>query len=569
MPRSFTSCDPGSQPDRPTSPPLFQGLGAFDFFNNLLFNRERIYQGVQTFSSIRTGIVKREDPLECPSIARKDPISCSIEVKQEETMAPKCSTSISQTAATLKLASKPSRKSTRKISTKAVYKDETNAAVAKKRKPTRKTSVQPGHKGEFSATVARKRKPPSPDESERASKKQKTTPQANSGKRVNGRGKSVHDAFVISDDEHGSGKSRQNSGTDDRTTAHPCSANTLDSADDLEPVLTAFSAPTNVIALRVDSSRLQNVHVKETHQLQPCSLLQQACEPNVQDVVVSRHQSIAYDKALAALNDELEAERQHSADLTWECDHLRREADAVRRSLKGEIELTQEKRELKRVYEEALAANADLMRNLAAKEEKAACEAADTKQETQRLSQQNQDLQQELTKLKDEKAALKALVTQASTEPKTLSSLTGAPIPRSPPHLFTNSGSSSTWTSPTSSPSTRSLPPNPLTSPSTPTHYPQPDDQRLLNLRRTYITTKKRYDNLHSIASHLVIVTKSWDVDFLGDVGFYLKGLRRCVGDSSEGKGELDGEKTGDEVGVRIKQDGAEDEDGNGVAKVE
>lgn len=472
-------------------------------------------------------------------------------------MAPKCSTSISQIG-------KSSRKSSRKALLKTGNKDESNAAVAKKRKPTIKASVQYGHKGYSSATVARKRKPPSPDESERASKKRETTPQANSGKRVNGRGKGVHDAFVISSDEHGSDKSRQNSGTDDQTTARPFSANTLDSADDSKPVLTALSAATNVVTLRIDSARLQDVHVKKTNQPQDFLRLQQVREPNAQDVVVSCDQSIAYDKVLAALSDKLEAERQHSAQLIWECDHLRREGDAARRSLKGETELTQERSEIKRLYEKALAANEDLVRNLAAKEEQAACEAADTNQETQRLSQQNQDLQHELTKLKDENTALKALVPQASTEPKTLSSLTGAPTRRSPPYLFTNSSSSSTWTSPTSSPSTTSLPPTPSTS-----HFPQPDEQRLLNLRRTYITTKKRYDNLHSIAYHFVAVTRSWDVDSLGDVGFYLKGLRRCVGDDSEGKGEPDGEKAGEEVGVRIKKDDAEDEIADRVGKVE
>jgi hypothetical protein len=55
------------------------------------------------------------------------------------------------------------------------------------------------------------------------------------------------------------------------------------------------------------------------------------------------------------------------------------------------------------------------------------------------------------------------------------------------------------------------------------------DDKRESNVRKMFVRTKRQYDVLLSVASNLVICTRSMDLSSFGEFGRYMKKLRSTL----------------------------------------
>ena len=475
MPKQSVTPDLDTDPNRSTSPAFFQCLGSLDLFNNLLFNREKVYQSFKRLSPIRTGAAREEQSPSSQSIRDEDRVLPSTEPKDGDTE--DCSM-LSYLKCTETAVSKPRGKPPKKAPAKAKPKESLGLATTRKR----------------SAPVASK--------TERASKTRKTVPKANSGKRVNGRGASVTDRFVISDDDDDDlGPPRQKSRTHSITP--PRQMLKIDAPSSEEDLNLTFCYSNNI------DYDLQNeiVRNKVAHSEELAKLWQQlnASEAKVKQIKEDaereikeqqRRQSVGRDKYMADFEEELETEKRRSSDLSWECDHLRKEMEAARSCLKGEADLMQERDKYERLHKEEQDTNANLMRGLAEKDEEFTRKAAEMAKEIQRLAEQIEALQLEVTDLKTESASLSAsaFIQTSITDPR------GA--------------------SPSSSQSSTSA-----LQLSTATDA----EQRLANIRRTYITVKKRYDNLHSVATNISTTTRTWDYGSFGEFGQYLRQLRTAL----------------------------------------
>ncbi|KAF2000444.1 hypothetical protein P154DRAFT_576121 [Amniculicola lignicola CBS 123094] len=60
---------------------------------------------------------------------------------------------------------------------------------------------------------------------------------------------------------------------------------------------------------------------------------------------------------------------------------------------------------------------------------------------------------------------------------------------------------------------------------------------RIDNIRKTYITVKRRHDNLYSIAKDISVATRGWSPSFIGDLGVYLKQLRAILDEEGRQEG--------------------------------
>jgi hypothetical protein len=87
---------------------------------------------------------------------------------------------------------------------------------------------------------------------------------------------------------------------------------------------------------------------------------------------------------------------------------------------------------------------------------------------------------------------------------------------------------------PTFSPTSLVLPSPPTFSPTSYTPPPSTAESKTDNVRKTYISLKKRYDNLHSAAADISSATRGMDVTSFGEFGGYLKNLRAIVEDGKK-----------------------------------
>lgn len=360
-------------------------------------------------------------------------------------------------------------------------------------RPTKNAPAKAKPKERSSVTVIKKRSPPTASKTEGASKIQKTVPKANSGKRVNGRGASVLDAYVISDDDDDFYQPRQQSRTDSLTPPRQMlKIDSSGSEDDLNPIPTPTSTQSN----NLDNGlmRMKVVHLKELEQLRQQLNASEAKVKQIKEeakreaIKLQRQQCITSDKHMADLEEEIEAERHRSNDLTWECDYLRREMEAAHNCLEGEADLIQQREGYKRLYKEEQDNNANLRRGLIEKDEESTRKATEMEKEIQQLAKQIEDLQREVTQLVNENAALRASSLSQYAERRSSAS----PAP---------SQSSSVSN----------------------------QEQRLVNIRKTYIAVKKRYDNLHSVATNISTATRSWDYANFGEFGQYLGQLKTAL----------------------------------------
>jgi hypothetical protein len=377
------------------------------------------------------------------------------------------------------------------------YLKSTEMAVSKpKGRPPKKVPAKAKPKGKLGLTTTRKCSLPITSKTDRASKVQKITSKANSGKRVNGRGASVTDVFDNSnDDDNEFIQPRDESKTDSLTpTRQVLRIGTPSSDDDLNPTSGYNNSLQNEIV------RIKFAHSEELAQLQQQLSASQARVGQIKEdaereaIEQQRRQSVASGKYMADLEDELEAERSRSSDLSWECDHLRRGLEAARGCLKGEAGLIQQRDEYERLYKEEHDTNADLMHKLTQKDEESTRKATEMAKEVQQLTTQTQNLRHELTQLTNENAVLRASSSLQYTERHSSAS----PVPSQSSTALSQSTTSNA-------------------------------EQRLANIRKTYITVKKRYDNIHSVAMNISTTTQIWDYGSLGEFGQYLRQLKTAL----------------------------------------
>ncbi|KAF3033521.1 hypothetical protein E8E11_001103 [Didymella keratinophila] len=487
MPTLFTTSDPIPS-QQPRSPSFLKRLGNFDLLNSLVFNREKVYQSLKRLSPIRTGSLE-ERVVRSPSIESEDRVIRSVEDEiededeQAEVMPPRGSSVISS------------------------YLKSTDMAVSKPRgRPSKQALAKATPKGRMGVATTKKRGPPARTRTERASKIQKTVPKANSGKRVNG-GASITDAYVISDSEDEYVDLQRRIATDSLTP--PLKIDPPGTEDDLTPLPTATPAPTPSRSNNFENElmRLEVAHTKKVEEVERLrqqlsateAMTKQTKEDAERQVLdLQRRQSITSDKQMADREEELEFERRRTSDLTWENDHLRKEMEAARSCLKGEVHLIQQRDDYERLYNEEKEAHADSVRGFEEKDWDSIRKVESMVTEIQKLGKQIEDLQREVSDLRGENAALRI-----SADESPVVNERASPTP---------SMSSSQLTSASDA------------------------EVRLANMRKTYITVKKRYDNLHSVVSNISTATRSWDYGSFGEFGAYLRQLKTALNDNGPEK---------------------------------
>lgn len=453
---------------RSTNPTLFQHLGNIELFNDLLFNRERVYQSRERPSPVRTSSISGEVPVEDKG-TKQDSVQ-SIGSREE-------GEAINDNSA-------------------SSYPSITGMAVGKRRgRPPRTASARAETGRKLKISAIKKRSISALDRTQVVSKIQKPVPKANSGKRVNGRGASVADAFVISDDDDNVDgdfkRPRQQNRTESLSPRRQLlKVDTPNSEDGLIPTSTQGNH------LQSGNFRIELEHTKELEKLRQQLLSAQRNAVQIKEDLereateLQRHQSVAFHTTIADYTDKLEAERGRSSDLSWECDYLRRELDMARSCLKSEVTLIRERDGYERLCQKEQDTKSDLIRKLTETGEDSNRRITELTQEIQQLNTQGEQLREEALQLKDENAALRVTST---------SSLSQA----------------------TESRSTASPAPSPASS--------SEQEQRLVNLRRTYITVRKRYDSLRFVATNITTTTRSWDYGSYGEFGQYLRQLKNAL----------------------------------------
>ncbi|KAH6637670.1 hypothetical protein C7974DRAFT_450665 [Boeremia exigua] len=358
----------------------------------------------------------------------------------------------------------------------------------------KQVSAKAKFKGKPMATNIKKRSLLASSKSERASKIQKMVPKANSGKRVNGRGASIADAFIISDDEDGFSESPRKDKTVSLTP--PPQMPKIDTSDDPEdPSTASVLASTQEHCLKDGLVCTNQNCLEELRQLREelrasnAKVGQVLARAEQEALELQRQQSIASNKYLANLREQLETERSRTSDLSWECDYLRRELTAAQDCLKGEADLLRQRDNHESLCRDEQIKNADLTQRLIEKDEESARKAVTVTEDLQQLAKQISDLQCEVSCLQNNNTALKA-----SNESQYRSST--SPV-------YSNASAVSD------------------------------QEQKLRNIRKTYITVKKKYDHLCSIARNISTATRSWNYSNFGEFGQYLKQLKVELGETS------------------------------------
>lgn len=476
MPKHSNHSDPNTETQRHRSPSLLHRFGSFDLFNRLLFNREAVYHDLRRSSPVRASD-REETADKDQGTDGEDCVVQSVDFKEEEEGVP--------------------------LQTVPLQRTPTNMAVNKGQgRPPKKGQARVTRSIRSEVTVTKKRSASATNKNKRASKMQKMVPKANSGKRVNGRGDSITNAFVISDteDNHDPLRVPTESLTPPR---HKFEIDYPDSEDDEKPtfVATPTPIPTHSTNLTNELVRLRVSHAREIECLRlqlgaSQANLTRAKEDVIQQVLdLQRRHVISNDKQMADCEDELATEKLHSYELSWECTHLRREMEEASSRLQGEQGLIQQRDEFERLYKEEQTTNANLLHELEDKDSDSTRKATELATEMLQLANQIEALQREVSDLKADNAALRI---SASSTP--------SPRSDSPAHSLSSAQSDA--------------------------------DIRLANIRKTYITVKRRYDNLHSIAANISTVTQSWDHGSFGEFGSYLRQLKTALDENGPVEGK-------------------------------
>ncbi|KAF9701506.1 hypothetical protein EKO04_000579 [Ascochyta lentis] len=508
MPHTSTTAEPTRSSSQATSPSLLQRLGNIDLFNDLLFHREKVYQSIKRFSPVRTSAsVKEENPTQFHKVEEENsrPAIWHREPKTEE------------------------RDPSEDISVLS-YLQNTDMAVGRpKGRQPRKAPAKAKPKGKPSLVTTRKRSGPAASKTERASKVRKTVPKANSGRRVNGRGASITDAFVISDDDDGDdvAQLRRDRRTDSLTPPdQKLKVDSPGSEDDLNPIRindsndsnnsnSNNSNSNNSIDLEKELLHEKAKHARELAQLHQqldasTAATKQAQEAASSDITkLHLDHSITSSKQSADTNEMLEAERSRSSALAWECEYVRRELEAVSTRVVGEAKLIRERDAYERRCADEREVAAGLRLEVVGMEAEAAGKATAAAEERRQLVVRMEVLQQEVTRLKSEGAVLggEYAALKAKVEVAEVASMSVSTSSEQRTDIDPRCSQSSTAFS---------------------------AEQRLANMRKTYVTVKRRYDSLHAVASNLSTSTRSLDYGNFGEFGYYLRQLRGVLDESGQ-----------------------------------
>lgn len=502
MPHSLTAAVQQDSDRPPDNCPL-RRLRTSELFSNLLLNRESLYQTLQGTSQIKGFGFREESSNRLARVQSEERVIPSIETKQEEDM----NMGGFQFGAHLN-----------------------------RRKESQSGNSPAGRKftGQLNVAANKRRNPPTLARSGRGSKTRKTTPTANSGKRVNGKGISEADPFVISDDEDDivdtpCRKART------ETLTPPVNCDLSPDEDDIKPNLDA--APVSTECNIEEESELKRVRAAHTLQVEELQRLLDAAETRTRHTREQlernafdsqRQRSVRYEKHKAEFQEELEIERKHCIGLSWECDYLRRQLETVKSSQNSKSIEIQQRDGYERLYHEQCDVIATLTHEIAEQNTLSIDTAAGLRDEIQRLAGQVLALEREISFLKAANDALTASIRVSSVIASPSStSLSHSPLVASPYPLL------SSFTPSRSSSVALSTPPSPLnTQSASQSQSPTPtvtssleQEKKFANMRRTYLDIKKRYDELASAASRLRVATSGLDTGAFGEFGRCLREL--------------------------------------------
>lgn len=381
---------------------------------------------------------------------------------------------------------------------------------------------------------------------ERASKVTKSLPKANTSKRVNGRGASLLDAIIVSDDDGSNEEPRRHFPTNSLTPPREIKDDRQSSEEYLAPDLFQITTPTYSLASDFEISRLKAAHAKELadlhHQLNASEERARQSKEEVKQATEFQHrQFVDSNTRIANLAEELEDERDRSSNLSQEREHLRQQLEDAHALLEGEKGLKEQRDAYERLYREQQDVTADLRREKAEQEDLSERKEHELTEQIASLNAQLEVLRLKVLQLQDNNATLKddnAALQNDNATPKD----DNATLEHDKAALQDDDNDTlqdddttplqSTQSTQTSSPS----PSTTSTSTSTRDHVPTLDyEQRLANMRKTYVAIKKKHDMLASVASNLASATRGWDYANFGEFGAYLRQLGGMMG---EGEGE-------------------------------
>lgn len=582
MRRDLTDAHQTRSGEPPPSDTPLQRLDSIDLFNNLLFNRETVYRTLRRASPVGTG-AGRDDVLGegegmkgVHGKSKERKLEAAGSGEREEAMPSRFGSLLSYLNQPAVAASN-SDKHPAKTTGDKVRSD----AKSKRRDKARSDSRS-------------KRREQGKTNAERAAKVTKSLPKANTSKRVNGRGASLLDAIIVSDDDGKSEETRGHFPTNSLTPPREIKSDRQSSEDyfglDLFPIPT-IPTPTYSLAPDLEISRLKAAHAKELadlqHQLNASEERARQSKEEAKQAAEFQHRQFADSNTrIANLAQELEDERNRSRDLSQERQHLRQQLEDAHASLEGGKGLREQRDKYERLYREQQNFMAELRREKEEQEDLSKRKEHELTEQIVSLNAGLEDSQREVSRLQDDNATLKddnatlqndnatlkddnatleqekAALQDANTalqdenaalqdEIATLEDDDNTSLqddydtsfqPRTTPLRSTQSTQTSS-PSP-STPSTTST----STSTSTSTHdhdQVQDYEQRHANMRRTYVAIKKKHDMLASVAANLAAATRGWDYGSLGEFGAYLKQLGGVMGEEV-GKVEV-GEGKGDE----------------------
>ena len=562
MRRDLTDAHQTRSGEPPPSDTPLQRLDSIDLFNNLLFNRETVYRTLRRVSPVRTGAVRDDVLGEGEGMkgvhgkSKERKLEAAGSGGKEEAMPSRFGSLLSYLNQPA-VAASDSDKHPAKTTGDKVRSDAKSKRCDKARSDSRSKRREQG-------------KP----NTERAAKVTKSLPKANTSKRVNGRGASLLDAIIVSDDDGNSEESQRHCPLDSLTPPREIKSDRQSSEDHFSLDLFPTPTPTytGFLASDLEISRLKAAHAKELadlqHQLNASEERARQSKEEAKQAAEFQHRQFADSNTrIANLAQELEDERSRSSNLSRERQHLRQQLEDAHASLEGGKGLKEQRDKYERLYREQQDVVAELRREKEEQEDLSKRKEHELTEQIVSLNVQLEDSRREVSQLRDDNATLKddnaalqndnatlkddnaTLEHDKATFEDDIDALQDANAAlqdqitaledddnatlqddSTPPLRSTQSTQTSSPTPSTTSTST---------STSTRDHDQVRDyEQRHANMRRTYVAIKKKHDMLASVAANLAAATRGWDYGSLGEFGAYLKQLGGVMGEEV-GKGEV------------------------------
>ena len=554
MRRDLTDPHQTSSGEPPPSDTALQRLDSIDLFNSLLFNRETVYQKLRRVSPVRTVAVRDDILGEEERMQSKDRnLEAAGSGEKEEAM-------LSRFGSVLSYLTQPAVAASESDSSKHLNKTPREKA---------KSDARSKRRDKARSDSRSKRREQGKNNTERASKVTKSLAKANTSKRVNGRGASLFDAIIVSDDDGNSEEIRRHFPTNSLTPPCEIKADRQSSEEHLTPDLFPAPMPTYSLASDFEISRLKAAHAKELadlqHQLNASEeRARQSKEEAKQGIEFQHRRFVESNIRIANLTQELEDERNSSSNLSRERQQLRQRLEDAHASLEGGKGLKEQRDAYERLYKEQQDVTADLRREKAEREDLSQRREQELTEQIASLNAQLEVLRLKLLQLQDNNATLEddnaALQNDNATlkdDNATLEHAQAALRDDMAALLDSNAALEDDIAALQDDDTTSLQPPNtPLRSTqSTQTSFPTPSttstststrdrdqvpdyEQRLANMRKTYVAIKKKHDVLASVASNLASATRGWDYASFGEFGGYLRQLGRVMGEEVGKEGE-------------------------------